>query len=170
VTASEREGWYEDPAGHHQFRWFSAGKPTELIKDGQTTGHDAISMSDPTLFEGMHLAEPPDTAPLLHQPSDKPPHFELLNFGAGPVAVVNTNAERSYDPRVWTRPAGLIEKLLVLLPLPAGFLICAEVDAPLVAYLAIAAFSMSVAVIGRSRRRRPTRRLRQQPARTASHS
>ena len=40
----------------------------------------------------MDLAEPPDDGPLLHRDDGPPPHFEILNFGTGPVAVINTSA------------------------------------------------------------------------------
>jgi hypothetical protein len=74
--------------------------------------------------------------------------------------VVNTNADRTYDPLVWTRPAGAIEITLTLLPLIVGLLLCAELGAPVVAYLGLMAFSLSVATIGRWRRRRQQHRLR----------
>jgi hypothetical protein len=34
------EGWYRDPYGIHQDRWFSAGNPTSLVRDQGTEGHD----------------------------------------------------------------------------------------------------------------------------------
>ena len=34
------EGWYEDPYGLHEQRWFSAGTPTALVRDHGTEGHD----------------------------------------------------------------------------------------------------------------------------------
>jgi hypothetical protein len=35
------EGWFKDPFAVHDARWFSAGTPTDLVKDGST------EMSDP---------------------------------------------------------------------------------------------------------------------------
>jgi hypothetical protein len=35
------EGWYRDPYGLHQDRWFSAGTPTALVRDQGVEGHDA---------------------------------------------------------------------------------------------------------------------------------
>jgi hypothetical protein len=35
------EGWYRDPYGIHQDRWFSAGNPTALVRDQGVEGHDA---------------------------------------------------------------------------------------------------------------------------------
>ena len=154
-----KEGWYEDPAGRHEFRWFSQGAPTDLVKDGQLTAHDAISLKDPQLYEQMDLAEPADTAPLLHIPDDKPPHFEILNVGAGPVAVINTNA----DPPGYTeypgRAAGMIEILLVILPLPAGLFAWAATGVPGFAFVGVVT-SLCVAIIGRLRRQRETKRIR----------
>jgi hypothetical protein len=34
------EGWYRDPYGIHQDRWFSAGTPTALVRDQGVEGHD----------------------------------------------------------------------------------------------------------------------------------
>ena len=34
------EGWYRDPYGIHQDRWFSAGNPTALVRDQGVEGHD----------------------------------------------------------------------------------------------------------------------------------
>lgn len=34
------EGWYEDPFGAHEARWFSDGRPTILVRDGGVESHD----------------------------------------------------------------------------------------------------------------------------------
>ena len=34
------EGWYRDPYGIHQDRWFSAGTPTALVRDRGVEGRD----------------------------------------------------------------------------------------------------------------------------------
>jgi hypothetical protein len=31
VTDQVKEGWYEDPASRHEYRWFSDGVPTDLV-------------------------------------------------------------------------------------------------------------------------------------------
>jgi len=36
----DAEGWYKDPYGHHEERWFSAGAATKLVRDGQVTASD----------------------------------------------------------------------------------------------------------------------------------
>ena len=40
-TGLEIEGWYKDPFGRHELRWFSNGTPTALVRDGDAEGHDA---------------------------------------------------------------------------------------------------------------------------------
>jgi hypothetical protein len=39
-TPPAPEGWYRDPYGRHEDRWFSAGTPTALVRDQGTEGHD----------------------------------------------------------------------------------------------------------------------------------
>lgn len=39
-NSAAAEGWYRDPYGIHQDRWFSAGTPTALVRDQGTEGHD----------------------------------------------------------------------------------------------------------------------------------
>jgi hypothetical protein len=34
------EGWYVDPFGAHEARWFSDGVPTILVRDGGEESHD----------------------------------------------------------------------------------------------------------------------------------
>jgi hypothetical protein len=49
------EGWYTDPYGLHERRWFSDGSPTKLVSDGGTNSNDP----------------PPDT-PFVRQPEPVP--------------------------------------------------------------------------------------------------
>jgi hypothetical protein len=92
VAELAKEGWYQDPEGRHEYRWFSQGSPTDLVMDNHQTSRDPISVTDPAVYAAMALAEPPDDGPLLHRDDASPPHFEILNFGTGPVAAVNTSA------------------------------------------------------------------------------
>jgi hypothetical protein len=34
------EGWFTDPFERHEARWFSAGTPTSLVRDGGIEGND----------------------------------------------------------------------------------------------------------------------------------
>jgi hypothetical protein len=52
------EGWYVDPFGEHDERWFSDGHPTSLVRDGAVESRD----------------EPPSdevTEPLVRHASDE---------------------------------------------------------------------------------------------------
>ena len=41
VTSDDHaEGWYLDPYGLHEQRWFSAGKPSQLVLDGPVETND----------------------------------------------------------------------------------------------------------------------------------
>ena len=39
-SSAPAEGWYRDPYGIQQDRWFSAGTPTSLVRDQGAEGHD----------------------------------------------------------------------------------------------------------------------------------
>lgn len=41
------EGWYLDPYGLHDERWFSDGSPTALVRDGRTVSQDTPPTASP---------------------------------------------------------------------------------------------------------------------------
>jgi hypothetical protein len=43
------EGWYRDPYGRHDDRWFSDGRPTRLVRDRGTESSDEPPPGDPPL-------------------------------------------------------------------------------------------------------------------------
>jgi hypothetical protein len=49
------EGWYSDPYGVHEHRWFSAATPTSLVRDHGKTSHDAPPTT--AYVEKPHLIE-----------------------------------------------------------------------------------------------------------------
>src|ERR1700722_13797221 len=49
MDMDDLQGWYSDPYLRHELRWFSAGRPTALIRDGHTEGND------PPPDEPMHI-------------------------------------------------------------------------------------------------------------------
>lgn len=57
--AAAAEGWYRDPYGIHQDRWFSAGTPTSLVRDGDAEGRD----DPPAYAPPVPLEEIPDNDP-----------------------------------------------------------------------------------------------------------
>jgi hypothetical protein len=47
--AMQAEGWYVDPFGSHEARWFSDGAPTALVRDG---GEESYEAPPSTTYEG----------------------------------------------------------------------------------------------------------------------
>jgi hypothetical protein len=45
VASTELQGWYEDPFRLHQARYFSAGRPTKLVRDGNVESYDEPPVS-----------------------------------------------------------------------------------------------------------------------------
>jgi hypothetical protein len=40
MGAASAEGWYRDPFAIHEDRWMSQGRPTKLVRDGDTEAYD----------------------------------------------------------------------------------------------------------------------------------
>jgi hypothetical protein len=40
TTSTDLQGWYDDPFRLHEARYFSAGRPTKLVRDGDTESYD----------------------------------------------------------------------------------------------------------------------------------
>lgn len=40
MSAVAAEGWFRDPYGRHEVRWFSEGVPTALVRDGDVEAQD----------------------------------------------------------------------------------------------------------------------------------
>jgi hypothetical protein len=60
----EAQGWYRDPYGQHEDRYFSAGRPTKLVRDAEQE-----SYHEPP-------AEPYDPAELVHAASESDDGFD----------------------------------------------------------------------------------------------
>lgn len=67
ATPPPREGWWSDPTGRHDHRWYSAGLPTKLVRDGQTVSDDPLSMDETA--EAAFAASAP-AADAQYQPTD----------------------------------------------------------------------------------------------------
>jgi len=67
------EGWYLDPFGVHEARWFSDGTPTSLVRDGEMESRDdppsrsfdgalePVPESEPDAGEDLLRADEPTT-------------------------------------------------------------------------------------------------------------
>jgi hypothetical protein len=54
------QGWYRDPYGVHEDRYFSDGQPTKLVRDGEVEDYDPPPPGPPEVAE---LVEVPDSRP-----------------------------------------------------------------------------------------------------------
>jgi hypothetical protein len=61
----QAKGWYRDPYLVHEFRWFSGGQPTKLVRDGGIEHYDPPPAGPPKteLVEAPH-AQPSDGSEL----------------------------------------------------------------------------------------------------------
>ena len=62
---SPAEGWYQDPYGSHEARWFSEGTPTALVRDAGVEAHDP-----PPADAGSRDVEPSELPEETGGPSD----------------------------------------------------------------------------------------------------
>jgi hypothetical protein len=53
------EGWFTDPWGHHEARWISLGKATDLVRDGDIEAHDPPPVTPPTVTPALIPPEAP---------------------------------------------------------------------------------------------------------------
>ncbi len=84
---ADEEGWYTDPYGLHEARWFSQGQPTRLVRDGDVESSD----------------EPPAEAP-----SGEPVELHVTPSSTGDTDLRRADdAEREpdYDPQAAGRAA-----------------------------------------------------------------
>ena len=57
MVADEPEGWYQDPFRLHEARYFSAGRPTRLVRDGDVQSYD-----EPPVAPGHAVGWTPERA------------------------------------------------------------------------------------------------------------
>ena len=55
------EGWFTDPYAVHEARWFSDGRPTKLVRDGQVESYDEPPQGPPTTVPERLEADPSAT-------------------------------------------------------------------------------------------------------------
>ncbi len=59
------QGWFADPFGKHEARYFSAGSPTRLVRDGEAESYDEPPAWAPAVdFRLLTAAPSPDAPPL----------------------------------------------------------------------------------------------------------
>jgi hypothetical protein len=58
----EAEGWYHDPYGLHEERWYSDGTPTKLVRDAHVESYDPPPASPPPTAELVRSAAHPSSS------------------------------------------------------------------------------------------------------------
>lgn len=53
------QGWYRDPYGRYELRYFSEGRPTNLVRTGGVESVDAVPPGDPLSAEAQYASPPP---------------------------------------------------------------------------------------------------------------
>ena len=63
------QGWCSDPWGLHEARYFSAGRPTKLVRDGRTEAYEDPPATPPS-GQAVRLEEPERDPDDLRRPDD----------------------------------------------------------------------------------------------------
>lgn len=72
------EGWYVDPYGLHEARWFSNGEATALVRDGRIESQDLPPNSPPPgPLEPVAESAPSDGVDLLRADSAETPSIDV---------------------------------------------------------------------------------------------
>jgi hypothetical protein len=72
------EGWYLDPFGRHEQRWFSDGRPTALVRDGNADAQDtppADAWDGPLELPAELPSPPPPTDEAGWGETDESAHY-----------------------------------------------------------------------------------------------
>lgn len=82
------EGWFDDPTGRFEQRWFSVGQPTQLVRNGRVESHDPLSEDERSLRarsgDGICLPAPPTIS--TNQPSPASWDTSIAQPGEPPLA------------------------------------------------------------------------------------
>jgi hypothetical protein len=81
------QGWYRDPFGRHEDRWFSMGRPTGLVRDGHAESRDEPPDEPyPTpLVPTPEVPRPNETVRAGDVPGEDPNAWEIT-FGTTAMA------------------------------------------------------------------------------------
>ena len=83
MSEAVQEGWYTDPFGRHEARWFSAGTPTELVRDAAVESYDEPPDEEP-LGTATRIDDAADGDPAdLYRSDDGTPEHRSLNERMG---------------------------------------------------------------------------------------
>jgi len=121
------QGWHADPFGRHEQRYFSAGRPTKLVRDGRAEAYEEPpAQEQPAEAVAITAAVPPDddgaasaglwtsAAPGLPDGHGGPP---LTMIGAGPATGSPATQYRGVPAR--RGRAGLVNMVVALVAVAA---------------------------------------------------
>src|SRR5215467_12992103 len=92
VADTVRQGWHKDPFGLHEARYFSAGSPTKLVRDGSVEGYDEPPPGDYEWADtAADASEPGVRAAAAHTP-DLPAAYPRRSRAGMLSAVVMVTA------------------------------------------------------------------------------
>src|SRR5215469_6536530 len=116
------QGWFIDPFGAHQARYFSGGSPTRLVRDGEVESYDEPPSGASAVGFGR-LTEAPSPRPDSHDGAFFPPLgrsargiMAITGLAAAVALVVGVMSTISQRPIPGLRIAGV--------PAAAVLLVC----------------------------------------------
>jgi hypothetical protein len=98
----ELQGWHPDPFRRHEWRYFSAGRPTFLVRDGYVEGSDPVeNISAPAGPSDVETQVEPAEEWLAPQVPSPRQHLDgVSDDGVSDVAAPAVQPERSAQPDV----------------------------------------------------------------------
>ena len=101
MSSGSLQGWSEDPFGLHEARYFSAGRPTKLVRDGRIESYDEPPSRppEPAADAGVENAYRPAAAPVSRAHKDATPRPAGTSSTAPPA--FSSAAQRPADGGPW---------------------------------------------------------------------
>jgi hypothetical protein len=125
VASKDLQGWHPDPFASHEMRYFSAGRPTKLVRDGRAEAYD----EPPDDWSSVGAASSSQAMPatVLAAPSDAAGPTRVLAATRNDVAAATTVAIQSPHTQQRRRrmeyvfvAAGAVVAVLVFVALAGG--------------------------------------------------
>jgi hypothetical protein len=96
--SNELQGWQSDPWGRHEERYFSAGKPTAIVRDGAVEGSDPFGLSSevPSQVQAAATTSPSRSV------QERPP-FSTPSIEPAPRVLQPARTRKRVPRRQWRR-------------------------------------------------------------------
>jgi hypothetical protein len=96
-VSEELQGWHPDPFGRHEWRYFSAGRATFLVRDGRVEGSDPVEQIPQQPYPPSIVSGISEPAPV---PASVVPPTKPAQERAAPPSERHSAAEHSAPGRV----------------------------------------------------------------------